>query len=180
MKKIVDKTIKSLSSNQVNLLLIPGKSYNSSLMEVLSAFLEEYERVVYVTLNRPATKILDELQKRGNGHERICFIDVISKDIKLTSPLENCHYVSTKELTGISITISECLESWHPSLFVFDSFHTMQAFEERDTIARFAHDLIARLDTTNCRCVFPMLLSDEDDPLTKDLEMFVDAVVEMQ
>ena len=82
-----------------------------------------------------------------------------------------------KELTDLSIRIGQVLATKKPQIFVFDSFHTMKAYEDNDVITRFAHDLIARLGISNCKTILPVVSADADSPLTRDLEMFVDEVV---
>jgi hypothetical protein len=176
----MEKVLNAVEGNQTVLMLVNGKKYNSLLLDLIKSLVSHKSKVLYVTLNRPASKLIAEFEKRGIKKDLFYFIDVISTDIKFCEPLKNCEYVAPNELTELSIMINDALAKWKPSLFILDSFHTMQAYQETDVIGRFAHDVIAKLDTLDCKGIFPMVAADRDEPLTHDLEMFVDYVLEVK
>lgn len=170
----------ALKSSQVTLLLVPGESYNSSILKTLKKASKRYSKVLYVALNRPASKIVSEFKKAGIDPARFYFIDTVVDGMKACKRMKNCESVGANELVELSVRIGEVIGRIKPDLVIVDSFHTMQAYQEREVIARLAHDLIAKIDTSGCKGLFPLLAADRDAPLTKDLEMFVDYVAELK
>jgi len=173
----IEKITKAVAENQITMVLLPGESYNHDLRDLMGSLSETHSMILYVTLNRPCQKIIKEFEAKDIDVNRFHFIDTVSKEIKSDVHIENCDYIMQKELTDLSITLGQLLATKKPQIFVFDSFHTMKAYEENDVITRFAHDLIARLGVSNCKTVLPIVSADQDSPLTRDLEMFVDEVI---
>jgi len=176
MKSRCEKAFKLILENQVTLIFIKDECYNECLIELLCKLSKTFKDIVYITLNRPCAKVLKDFNKNKIDSSKFCFIDVISTDIRVSEKIENCTYVSHKDLVTLSVTISEILAKRKPQLLILDSFHTMLSYENKDVVTRFAHDLIAKLDISDCKGLFPTLKADRDAVLTHDLEMFVDKV----
>jgi hypothetical protein len=46
-------------------------------------------------------------------------------------------------------------------------------------VTRFAQDLILKLEAIGCRGVFPVIAIERETPLMNNLEMFMDAVMDL-
>lgn len=174
-----EKLKSAIKKNQVILLVLPGETYNDTLLDILKGLSKEYSEIIYVTLNRPVMKILKEFKKHKIDEDKFYFIDTVTEDSKFCKSLKKCEFMPIEELVELSVKISELLKKLHPQVFILDSLHTMQAYQDKGTTSKFAHDLMAKLDVTECKGIFPIVLGDKEAPLTKDLEMFVDEVIEL-
>jgi hypothetical protein len=174
----VRDAFKILEEGQITLLLVNGQHYNTYLPALMKLFSERYDRISYVALTRPYSKILKDFKEFNIDCSKFRFISVAP----LGAPAEkvpNCEYFNPTDLSELSKTAKATIENNKTNVFVFDSLHTMEAYHPRDMIVRFAHDLILKVDATKCKGVFPMAAGEKGSPLTNDLEVFMDNVVEI-
>lgn len=170
---------KVLGENQVVLLFVSGDRYNTTLLDFLKAAVKDYTKILYVALNRPASKIASEMAKRGLDTAKFHFIDAITEDAKICRKMDNCDSVSANELVELSVKIGEVISRVKPDIVLLDSFHLMLAYQDISVVTRLAHDIIAKIDISGCKGLFPIVAARKESTLARDLEMFVDEVAEI-
>ncbi len=179
MNARISNAKKVVEENQVVLLLVSGDRYNSALLDFLKVISKDCQRVLYVALNRPASKIASEMANRGIDINRFHFIDAVTEDAKICRRMDNCDSVSANELVELSVKIGEVIARVKPDIVLLDSFHLMLAYQDISVVTRLAHDIIAKIDISGCKGLFPIVAARKESTLARDLEMFVDEVAEI-
>ena len=169
----------TVDKSQITMLLIDGQTYNSKMIGILKYLSTHYDQIAYVTLNRPCSKIIREFEKYGMDKSKFSLISIAPKDISVCDETIGCEYVEPGELTDLSIKIRDKLDHLKPDVFIFDSMHTMLAYQDITSITKFAHDMILKIGTTKTKAIFPLVLGEKNSALTNDLEVFMDEVVEI-
>ena len=93
---------------------------------------------------------------------------------------ENVKYVSSPSaLTELSLCITDGHKKHNSDCLLFDSLSTLLVYHQINTVARFAHSLIAKTGANNTTIVFTILEGDAESVLVKDLGMFVDKITHL-
>jgi len=152
---------KAIDENEITLLLLPNESYSKRVNDI-ARIVSESGKTCYVAANKPHQTLMKEFEKSGIDSKNFFFIDCVTKG----SPTdEKVIYVSSpKALTEMNIAIKKVLEMEKIKLTLFDSLSTL---------------LISVFRTLGSKGVLITLKDDAKSELIKDLNMFVDKVVEM-
>jgi hypothetical protein len=119
---------------------------------------EDDERVIAVTTNHGADRVVDELEERGADREQIGVIDCTSQDEDVEGVAVR-HLNSPGDLTGISLEFAKLLDGGDESVPVrvgFASVSTALMYTELRTMFRFLHVFTARVRSGDMFGVFTM------------------------
>lgn len=171
---------KAIKGNDIILLLVPNGVYSDRIKKITKAISEENERICYVTINKPYNTILKTLEKARVETKKIFFIDAVTKKVKEEKSSEQVIYVSSpKALTEMNIAIKKVMESGNTDVTLFDAISTLLVYDSPASVVRFVHSLISSFRTIGSKGVMVSLKEDSKGELIKDLNMFVDKVLEI-
>jgi hypothetical protein len=169
-----------IKSSGILLFLIPSGKYADKLKDIMKACSDMFNRICFVSLNKPYMTLEAEFRKSGIETKKIFFLDCISPESGSAGDDSKVILVSSpKALTELSIAINKVVEKEKIEILVFDSFSTLTAYEDIFTVVKFAHSAILKLRSAGVKGIFPCPREDMESELAKDLSMFVDKIVEM-
>ena len=169
----------AIKNNDILVFLVPNTKYSECLEKIVSNISKKFERICYVSLNKPYTTICRELENKKIDTEKFFFIDAVSQ--KIESDKEHVLYVSSpRALTELSITINKVLEIGSVQVVVFDSLSTLLVYEGSMTVIKFVHSIISTIRNMKAKAVFTCLKEDISNDLIKDLNMFADDLIELE
>ena len=119
---------------------------------------DDDERVIVVTMNLGAERVVSELEDRGVDRDRIGVIDCTSHDEDLDGVAVR-RLNSPGDLTGISLEFAKLLDAGEESVPVrvgFSSISTALMYAELRTMFRFLHVFTARVRSGDMFGVFTM------------------------
>ena len=171
---------KAIKDNEVVLLLLPHTAYLEKVINVTKMISSMSERICFVTLNRPYKTLVKEFKKNEINLNPFFFIDCVTKKVKEEEGDEQVAYVSSpRALTEMNIVMKKVLETGSIEIAIFDSLSTLLVYEDPHVVVKFAHSVISMFRTLGSKGVIISLKEDMESELIKDLNMFVDKVVEM-
>lgn len=116
------------------------------------------ERVIVVTMNLGAERVVEELEERGVDRDQMGVIDCTSTDEDLDGVAVR-RLNSPGDLTGISLEFAKLLDAGEESVPVrvgFSSISTALMYTELRTMFRFLHVFTARVRSGDMFGVFTM------------------------
>jgi hypothetical protein len=167
--------------SKIEIYLIPNKIYQEKLLEIIKNAVQEFKgKLLYISINKPAEKIIETMKKNDVDSGKIFFIDAVSKDIQADISDHGIAYISSPQnFAQFNADLMQILEKEKPECLVFDSLSTILLYQPDLVIVRFAHDLIAKIIVAHACGKFACLLEDVNSTLIKDVSMFADSVIEM-
>jgi len=177
---LISKIEKAVKENDVILILVPNRLYSEKIMDITKTVSLLSERICYVTLNRPCKTLLKDFEENKIDSGKFFFVDCVTKKVKEEEEGEQVVYVSSpKALTEMSIVMKKLLEAGEIETTIFDSLSTLLVYEDPHVIVKFAHSIISMFRTLGSKGILISLKDDMKSEVVKDLNMFVDEVVEV-
>jgi len=162
------------AKNGIILFVISNKDYDSKIRDIVSSASSHYNRVCYVSLNKPYSTVLASLRKYGIDTRKFFFVECTGSSDKNSQAVS---VSSPKALTEMSITISKVLELGRIEALIFDSLSTLLVYEQPSTVVKFTHSLISMLRAKKASGFLTCLESSASSEILKDISMFADSVV---
>lgn len=163
----IEKTIEELGNSFSLLLAASPSELGKAKTAVVKRFAKDKGFILYITFNQSATKIMGELSAKGIGEGKIFFIDMISKDkgYEIARQDNINDFDSPTQLTDLLLETEEKLSSQEkPSLILLDSVSTLLVYNEKETVQKFLHSLIAKAHRADSR----IILLASNDSATSD------------
>jgi len=180
VKKHTMDIAKEIEENQVIVLVLPEGTYSENMIPLLKDLYKLGINTVYVSLNKPASTLLDIFKKNGIPKDRFFFIDVITSAVQKINGIENCIYVShPSALTELSIKIDGVLKTKKFKNLIFDSLSTLIVHNKEEEVIKFLHALIGKIKTLECIAIFTCLESDMKTDLGKNLSILTDKIIRL-
>ena len=170
-----------IMKSRIEIFIIPNKIYQEKLLEIIKSAAQEFKgKLLYISINKPAEKIIETMKKNDVDSREIFFIDAVSKDIQADISDHGIAYISSPQnFAQFNADLMQILEKEKPECLIFDSLSTILLYQPDLVIVRFAHDLIAKLIVAHACGKFTCLLEDINSTLIKDVSMFADSVIDM-
>jgi hypothetical protein len=170
---------KDFSENQIVLVTMPKERYNSVMPEIQEGADKSSAKIGYITINKPFNSIIANLAKININKSKFYFVDAITATVEAPPIVDNCFFVSSPTaLTDISLAFSSLLSDKACDIVVFDTISTLGIYQDLGSVVRFAHNLITKVRVTSKRAVF-IALKEDSEVLIKDLNMFVDKIIDL-
>ncbi len=171
---------KAIKENDIILVLVPNERYSEKINDVAEISAKLSEKVCYVSVNKPYTTLVKNFEKIKIDASKFYFIDCVTKSAAGSEAGGRIVCISSpKALTEMNIAMKKVLEANKPGITVFDSLSTLLVYEEASVVTRFVHSIISVFRSLGSKGVLISLKDDVKTELVKDLNMFVDKVVEM-
>ncbi|MFA5406267.1 MAG: ATPase domain-containing protein [Candidatus Nanoarchaeia archaeon] len=168
---------KVLSENKIILLLVPGITYNQSILKFSRTLSNRY--VCYVTLNKSFSALVESFKYKRVKADKFFFIDCVTKTVISPAREKNVSFIkSPSALTDLSLAIKKQLPK--SDIIVIDSLSTLLIYHEPDRVANFIHNIINKVQL-NKKTILIVLMSksDSDNTLFKKVEVMVNKVVKL-
>lgn len=171
---------KCLDDNQILIYTVSNREYLEKLVSLIKTVIKKnYNKIVYITLNRPHEAITEILKKNELPEERFFFIDASQRNFGM-SPNKNNVYANPSSLTDISIQVFNALEKGENiNILLVDPLSTLLVYNSDISVMKFVHFIVSGIRQTKNKVVFIFLKEDTNKPLFNDLSMFSDKIVEI-
>lgn len=169
---------RQLDKRQIVALLISAERYQDKLRELIKFSSKRSKKICYVSLNLPHQTLTEIFKQCKVDPSKFFIVDAVTPTVMSPKPTKGVSFVtSPRAITELGIRIGEVYKEYKSDLMLFDSLSTLLAHVQGADVPRFVHMLIARIRTLNSRAIFPILRKDMDSEILKDLNMFMDAVI---
>lgn len=178
----------ALNINEADLLkyhtvavIFPVKDYPDQINELVKVLEKDYNKILYVSLNRLYNPLKRKLTQLGVNTSKFVFVDCVTKTaVPQPEETADCIYTSAPNaLTEISIAITKSIQTYYPDIVLFDSLSTLLIYENVMTSSQFVHSLTNKMNAFGVNILFTILDGDKEQPLVKDLNMLLDHVVKI-
>lgn len=155
------------------------KSYPSQVNDLIKLYGENYQKVLYVSLNRLYNPLKRKMQMDKIDVSKFTFIDCVTKTaVAQPEEHDDCTYVTAPNaLTELSISITKSIQKNYPDMVLFDSLSTLLIYENPMIISQFIHSLTNKMNSFGVNIAFTILEGDKEQALIKDMNMFLEKVV---
>ena len=183
--KVDLEELNGAEKDEIVLVIVDSDDYEEANRNMIRYLTKDREDLgVYVTVNKPCIDVKNFLEDDGISLDRLFFVDAISKQTcGIETEYDNVIFLdSPEDLTGMSIVISETLESMGDTeRFVFlDSISTLEVYNEKKTITKFAHYLTGKMRSwDNVSGIVLSLRNEVDEQFIQQLSQFCDRKIEI-
>ncbi|MEK6922974.1 MAG: hypothetical protein AABX08_04205 [Nanoarchaeota archaeon] len=177
-KEDFKKKLKGME-NSVVIAVVPAKSYEQTNINLIK-YLTNDLRIpgVYVTLNKPYSKMKGLFEKAKIDSSIILFIDAITKTAGgIPEKRKDCLYIGTPEnLSDVSLAMDQAVTSLtkREKFLFFDSLNTLLIYNNVKTVARFIHFLAGKMHVWKVRGIIVSLQKKGNEDLLNELSQFCD------
>ena len=151
----IEKIVNELGSSFSLLLAAAPADFSRAKIPLLKMFAKEKGIILYITFNQSASKLISELGEKGIQTTSIFFIDMVSKEkgYETADKGVSMDFESPTQLTDLMLAVDEKMLGKKPSLVVLDSISTLLVYNDRETVQKFVHSLIAKVQKANSKVV---------------------------
>ena len=168
----------NLSKGNVHLLITSKEKYKDVLDQVLLSLNSFGNKIGYVTINKPYNTIISQLESLNIQKDKFLFIDAITATVESPKDDPNCIFVSSPSaITDLGLAYSSLFEKKCDFVF-FDTLSALAIYHNSDVVIKFVHNMVTKTRVLNKKILFFALREDSEE-IIKDLNMFVDSVIEM-
>lgn len=169
-----------IEKNSIVVFLIPNKIYQDRLLNIAKSVASRFDKVLYISLNKTAEKIIEILKRDDIDTRKFLFIDGITKRVKANASDHGIVFISPPaDFEKFSASLNQIIEKEKVDGIIFDSLSAMLVYQDESTITRFMHDFTAKLMVEHEFGGFICLLEDANSALVKDMSTLADKVIDM-
>ncbi|ODS35194.1 MAG: hypothetical protein A7316_10785 [Candidatus Altiarchaeales archaeon WOR_SM1_86-2] len=172
-----------LTKSEMLGLVIPDREYDKMLIKVASILSEGYDKVLYISIDKPYKSLVSDLKQISDGKinmDKFHFIDCITRTERDAQSTKNCTYISSPlALDEIHRTILNILKKRRIDVTLVDSPSSLSTYYEHMDVLKFMHLLMTKLIIAKCKGVFPFH-RESAGPARRSIEMFVDKIVYLE
>jgi hypothetical protein len=167
-----------ISKNSIILIVTSKINYKTSIDKIYPEIVK-FGNIGYVTINKPYQSILKDFESRNVSKSKLFFVDAITATVQAPPIVNDCLFVaSPNALTDLGLAFSSLLNEKNRDLIFFDTISTLIIYQEIGSVIKFAHNLVTKARVSGKKVIF-VSLKEDSETLIKDLNMFVDAVIEI-
>lgn len=171
---------KDITENEIILFIVTYKSYQAELVRIAKSVSKRFRRIVYISLNKPAEKIVKILKENKVDTKKILFIDGVTKSVKADAANHGIIFIhSPDNIKEFEAELDEILEKEKLECLVYDSLSAMAIYDNHTEVIKFVHDLITRLMTTHTNAEFICLSDNINSPCVRYVSTLADKVIDL-
>jgi len=185
---VVMGEIKTVSTKELETILVKKglyivisktDNYSEHNVAATSVLMKKKDALgLYVTLNSPYKKVLEDLKKNKIETKKLYFIDGASKVSKKEKEADSCTYLeSNSSLTNLSLVISASIKTGKFSFLFFDSISTLLVYNNFESTQRFLHYLINNIRNQDLTLVLRAVEEEKTNKLLPILSQFCDKCI---
>ena len=168
-----------IAGSNIILITTSKSKYNESLGVIQPELEKAGGMVGYITINKPYNSILQDFGKKGINKNKFFFVDAITSTVQSPQPSPNCIFVSSPTaLTDLGLAFSSLFSEKKCDAVFFDAISTLGVYQDPGSVIKFVHNLITKARVLNKKAIF-LALKEDSETLIKDLNMFVDRIIEL-
>ena len=158
------------------LSIIAENNYGNSIGNLLKQV--PNQKICYVTLSKPSSKLAKDFKAMGVNLENIFFIDGVSQG-KLPENINAVMISSPFALTELSLALNTAVSSAAFDVIIFDSLSSLGMYhsERVEAATRFAAHLINTMGHSKSTLVFTCLEGDMKSKIIKGISPMIDKVM---
>jgi len=171
---------KKIKEGNVVLLVTPAEKLIETNTELLKWYISKKKyNVVYVTVNKPFSTLIERFQREKIETSKIFIIDAVSPSTTTTG---NAIFIgSPKELTNISISTTSTIKKLKTAkILVFDSISTLLVYNKFETVKDFIHFISNKMKALKVTFVMTCIREMTDEKVIAELRAFVDEIIEIE
>ncbi len=170
--------IKEIFQTKVILLVVPGDTYNNSLLKFIKKI--DKRKICYITINKTYTGLIEVFKKNHINFKNFTYVDCVTKTITDPKKIPNCVFVpSPNDLTEISLAITKFIYSYS-SVILIDSLSTLLVYHKPKKLTSFIHSIANRIRESEAILILTISSRDIKTELFKEVEVLVDEVVKLK
>jgi archaellum biogenesis ATPase FlaH len=178
-----DMSVIGQDSSGIVMTVSDAEKMNQFTIKTLEYLVNERKMAgVYVTINRPYSKILSELQAKNIDTNSVIFIDALTKTVGGSAiNSEKCLYLNhINDLTELGIIITsamKALSSKERYFVLIDSITTMLIYNDPQAVSKFLHFITAKFRLLNANGIFIGHRTEKLDSFYSQITVFCDRVL---
>ncbi|MCD1293992.1 hypothetical protein CUJ83_03150 [Methanocella sp. CWC-04] len=185
---IYDKDISNIyqiQDNGIYLTMSDAAIMNNDCIKMLDHLVNDNKmKGIYVGINRPSDRIIEELETAGIDTGNIIFIDALTKTVSgNTANSDNRYFMNhINDLTELGILLSVTMKKMKDDQRFFvliDSITTLLIYNDNNTVLKFLHYLSARFRIMKVNGIFVAFKSAKLEDFFSQVAVFCDDVVEL-
>ncbi len=144
----LEKALETAPKNFIIQIESPAEEYNSVIETSLNFLLKNKDaKIIYVTLNKPVSMILNNFAAKKIDTSRFFFIDGISGAAQTKESIDKKFVVLSgpTALTELSIEITKAKETGKYNYVFFDALSTMLIYNSQKRCLQFSYFLLTKL-----------------------------------
>ncbi len=162
----IEEALDSLPEDFAVAVIENASSYAKLNIEIVKYVVSKKKKLVYLTVNKNVSDLVELLKEEEIPLEGIIFIDAITgmsggKELKG----ENYHYIdSPKNLTAAIIELDEIMEtlSNEENYFILDSITTLLIYNQESTVEKLVHSLSSKMRQWKAHGIFILMESTKE------------------
>jgi hypothetical protein len=168
---------KEISASQIIISILPEEPLQATRLEIFKSLIANSKNFCCISFSKPYTTLMAEF--KSCGIDTAFIIDTLTTSVHQPPKVADCIFIqSPSSLTDISVAVSKVMAEKPQVNLVLDSLSSLLLYENQYTLIKFLHNLINKVRLANSKLVVLVLRKDAECKLLKDLEMFVDSVID--
>ncbi len=169
----------NLGKDNIVLVITSKTSYSNCLTQLQPQVGNSFDKIGYITVNKPFNSVKKDLSDLGMETGKFIFADVITATVQAPPPVDNCIFVSSPNaLTDLGLAFTSLYNEYGCEIVVFDTISTLVVYQDIGSVIKFVHNFVTKARVIGKKLVL-IALKEDSETLIKDLNMFVDSIVEM-
>lgn len=175
--------MKKKNDKELVLVIIGKENYEKELISCIGK-LNGRKKIGYFCLSRPYSYVIDDLENKGVNIDNYYFVDILSSHYSLPEPKDNCMFLTKPcDIDLIESALRVIIEEKKCGLIIFDNLMMIEMAHERESILKFANNLIMDSDFKKVMKVLVVLDYPDNDyfshkkELLDDLKMFAHNII---
>jgi hypothetical protein len=171
--------IEDIAKNNIFLVVTSKDKYGGLIASILPDVEKSSGKLCYITINKPYNTLIKNISDLSLNKDKFFFIDAITSTVQTPPIVNNCIFVtSPTALTDLGLAFSSALTEKNCDMAFFDTLSTLSVYQDSSSVIKFAHNIITKARVMNKKIIF-VALKEDSETLIKDLNMFVDKIIEM-
>ena len=168
-----------LANNNILLVTTTKDKYREALERACLEIEKSANKIGYITINRPYSALMETFSRCNINKSKFYFVDAITATVQAPQAVDNCLFVSSPTaLTDLGLAFSSMLSEKKCDVILFDTISTLIIYQDLASVLKFVHNLVTKVRVMNKKAIL-IALRDDGETLIKDLNMFVDKIIEL-
>lgn len=166
-------------ANNIILIVTSKDRYGLSMSEIQSQIGSSFSKIGYITINKPFNSVMQDIEKNGLDKSRFIFADAITATVQTPPVVDNCMFItSPNALTDLGLAFTSLYSDHGCEVIIFDTISTLIVYQDIGSVTKFVHNLVTKSRVIGKKLVL-IALKEDSESLIKDLNMFVDKILEI-
>lgn len=175
--------IEKIKDGETILIIAPAKKIIETNVGLLKKYVSEKKyNVVYVTINKPFSTLIERFKQEKIDTSKIFIIDAITpRPLADKGRTENAVFIgSPKALTDISISTTSLIEKLKTAkILLLDSISTLLLYNDFEMVRNFIHFITNKMRELNITVIMTYLREMDHKKSFEELSVFADEIIRL-